>query len=50
VQRFDKRGLVDDLAAGDVGDVRALWVGFVEEFEFGGGEEVGCCFAVGKLV
>jgi hypothetical protein len=44
-KRLDKRGLVDDLAACDVRDECAAGVGLVEQVEFVGGEEVGCCFA-----
>lgn len=50
MQCFDESGLIDDLAARDVGDESAARVGFVEELELGCGEEVGCCFAVVRLV
>lgn len=36
LEGFDEGGLVDDAAAGDVGDVGAVWVGGMEEVEFGG--------------
>lgn len=42
VKGRDERGLVDDLAAGDVGDERAARIGLVQEREFVGREEVGC--------
>ena len=46
-QGGDEGSLVDDGAAGDVGDVRAARVAGVEEGEFGGREEVRCVLAVG---
>lgn len=46
---LDEGGLVDDLAAGDVGDVGSSRVGLVEECEFGGGEEVRCLLAVHRV-
>lgn len=42
LQSFNKGGLVNDLAAADVGDVGAGGVDLVEEGEFLGGQEVRC--------
>lgn len=47
LQRVDKRLLVDDGAARDVGNVRPARVALVQEFEFIRGEKVGGVFAGG---